>query len=87
MVATNLPFGKKATSAKQNKTRSVCTDLVLFCFADVAFFPNGKKATSAKQNKTRSVCTDVTGLVRAEPDDMHTALSTAPGTSQALNKG
>ena len=49
--------------------------------------PFGIKATSAKQNKTRSACTDVTGLVRAEPDDVHTALSTAPGTSHALNKG
>ena len=48
--------------------------------------PFGKKATSAKYNKTRPACTDVTGLVRAEPDDMHTALSTAPGTSRALNK-
>ena len=45
-----------------------------------------KKATSAKYNKTRPACTDVTGLVRVEPDDMHTALSTAPGTSRALNK-
>lgn len=42
--------------------------------------PFGKNATSAKCNKTRSACTDVTGLVRAEPDDIHTALSTVPGT-------
>ena len=42
--------------------------------------PFVKNATSAKRNKTRSACTDVTGLVRAEPDDICTALSTVPGT-------
>ena len=42
--------------------------------------PSGKNGTSAKYNKTRSAGTDVTGLVRADPEDRHTALSTVPGT-------